>query len=706
MAAVAWTGLGSPGEVRWAGATRDATVIAVGTAGGHLYLRRRTDGGWRWERVGATPTAEEVLDAALITTAEGLFPVVLGGDLKAWLYRTGEWIGLAGPAPEPGAPPIVAGGEIVASTNGQLRHTLVVGSAAGRPWMRQGVDPDGIWFRITSDDDWIALELDTAFASVAPGAAALQHIFARVQDRETFQNLLRIGVLENSVWTWVDPGGPAPNGQNIVVVSAGGFRDGGGRLQACAILGTGDPTTISMVIGSGRDWRWAELGAPPGSGGVGAAVLAAKSPDPQPGDEPVVVARSGHNIWTRALTGAWRDLGTTPGDAAVVSPTAAYEIAVDGQRRVWSTGVSWDSDLWTFESDSGGVRWEAHGCPGAVVSVVGSYTDAPEPETWDLPIAAHVIDEHGGLWHCRVWGNPAEGFYDTSSSWIYHGIPAPGVTCAKGVGVHTIRGGSRQPAWAFVVGSDGRLWASTAAAGGWTWVDHGAPAGRSIKTGVPPVAARGEEPIVHVLADDGRLWMRSRVGGEWRWTDRETPAGQLIFAVLGAAVLPTGRLPVAAAVTGDGHLWVNVPDGDLFRWTDLGTPTANERIAAGIGVDVLPGSSALDIVAVGSPSGQAWSLRWTPGAAPRWTALGRPADARIRDAVGTMPDPAGCLVAVIGYDQQVWVTSSAGGGWTRWDPRSDEDTVASGKAAILLGALPCATVLNKERRVHVVTPKR
>ncbi|GIH25052.1 hypothetical protein Aph01nite_33620 [Acrocarpospora phusangensis] len=698
MAAVAWTGLGSPGGVLWARAGRDTSVIAVGTAGGHLHLRRRTEAGWRWERAGVPPTAEEVIDAALITTVDGVVPVVLGGDLKVWLHQAGEWVGLAGPAPEPGMPHFVEAGELAAGGSGQFRHTLVACSAGGRPWMRQGVDPDGVWFRITSDDDWIGLELDTAFASVAAGSPPQLHIFARVQDRETYQNRLRIGVLENSVWTWVDPGGPAPNGQGVVVVSAGSFRDGGGRLQACAILGTGDPTSISMVVGSGRDWRWVALGVPPDPRGAGAAVVAAKGPDPRPGDEPVIVARSGHELWTRTLTGAWRNLGTTPGDVAVVSPAGAYETAAG----LWGAGVSWDSDLWTFESDGGGVRWEAHGSPGSLVSVVGSYTDAPEPETWDLPIAAYAIDEHGALWHSRVWGNPSDGFYDSSSSWISHGTPAPGVTCARGVGVHTVRGGSEQPAWAFVVGSDGRLWARTASADGRTWVDHGAPAGRSIKAGVPPVAG----PIVHVLADDGRLWMRSRIGGEWRWTDRETPAGQLIFALVGAATLPASNVPVVVAVTGDGHLWASVPDGGGFRWTDLGTPNSAERIAAGIGVEAVPGSSALDIAVVGSPSGQVWTRRWTPGGAPGWTAHGRPGDARVRDAVGTMPDGTGCSVAVVGYDQQVWVTSSAGGGWTRWDPPSDGDTVTGGKAAFLLEALPCAVVLGKGRRLYVVTPRR
>jgi hypothetical protein len=74
-----------------------------------------------------------------------------------------------------------------------------------------------------------------------------------------------------------------------------------------------------------------------------------------------------------------------------------------------------------------------------------------------------------------------------------------------------------------------------------------------------------------------------------------------------------------------------------------------------------------------------------------------------------MRDPtnaAGCLMSVIGNDQQVWLASSAGGGWTRWDPRSPATTVTSGRAAVLLNVLPCTAILDNERRVHVVTPTR
>ncbi|WP_068923247.1 hypothetical protein [Planobispora rosea] len=721
MAPVEWTRLGGPGEVIWAKAAGDVSAIAVGTSGGHLYLRRRTGTSWRWEYVGVPPTADEVLDAALLPDegADGVTPVVVGGDVKVWLHRPGAaptpWTGLAGPAPDPGLPFFAECGDIVASTvrRGAVpKHTLVVSSPAGRPWMRQGVDPDGTWFRIAADDDWIAMELATALASVAPGAEPQQHVFAVVRDRQSGDLGLRVAVHEEGVWTWIDPGAPAPDGQHFAALTATGFRDAAGMLLACTVLLTGEGT-VSMIIGSGREWQLVDLGRPPVPREIGALVVALKGPDPRPGDEPVVVVRVGHNIWTRSLRDDWTDLGTTPQDVAVVSPNAAFEIeAADGGRLIWMAGVSWAFGLWTLQSDAAGARWEDHGRPGPVASIVGAYTDPPLHDTLDRPVVVAALDERGELWNCVTWGN-STGLFVSSESWVYHGRPAPGVGCAKGVGAITLAGGDPQPAWVFVIGDDGRLWARTADAAGWTWVDHGAPAGRSVKSGVAPIAADPPgAPAVHVLADDGRLWMRSASGGGWSWTDRGAPPGQLIFAIAGAALLPTaqGRIPVAAVVTGDGHLWVSVPDGASFRWTDQGVPAAAEKIVAGIGIEVVTvpgGPPMLDIVVVGSPSGQVWSHRWPPGGTTGWTAHGRPADARIRAAVGTMPDPAnpaGCLVVVVGNDHQVWATSSAGGAWSRWDPQFAATTVTGGKAALLLDVLPCALVLDGERLVHAVTP--
>ncbi|NDU72384.1 hypothetical protein GWI34_07060 [Actinomadura sp. DSM 109109] len=719
MAPAAWSGLGSPGEVMWARSSGDAGVIAVGTAGGHLYLRRRAETGSRWEHLGTPPGATGVLDAALVPAGPGAAtPVVVGDDLRVWRHDPGAagtpWTDLGGPDPDENLPARGECGDITVITSpggGTPRHTLVVSSATGRPWIRQGVEPGTAWTRLTPDDDLVVLELAAALAFAAPGQEPQPHVFAVAEDPG---GRLRVAVLENSAWTWFELGGPQPgNGLSVEGLSATEIRDSGGRLQACAVVRQTITGKVGMVIGSGRDWQWVDLGRPPVEGQLGAAVLAAKGPAPQPGDEPVVVARVGHHLWTRSRTGAWTDLGTTPQDVAVVEPAAASEVTTaEGRRAVRATGVSWASDLWTVESDDTGVRWERHGCPVAVASVPGVSIG---------PNMLHVLDGKGALWSCELWMDPPDGFFNPGA-WTHHGPPAPGVAAATGVGVLNMEGSEPRPTWVFVVGGDGRLWARTAVdqdgLASWSWVDHGVPAGQSIVTAVPPLATDLPDgfPTVFALADDGRIWMHPAGAGRAPWIDCGGPQGQLISRFVGAAapISLAGLLPAAVVITNDGRLWIADSidsGGGSFTWSPLGTPAPGETLIAGIGIEVVtdpPDSNALDIVVLGSPSGHVWRLRWARGTPPRWTTHGQPAGAPVRGAIGTMPDPAdpaGCLIAVIGKDRQVWVTRSAtAGAWTRWDPPSETTTIIDGRA-MPLQDLPCAVVLDGDRRLHVVAPR-
>ncbi|WP_043630416.1 hypothetical protein [Nonomuraea candida] len=711
MPAIDWTRLGGPGEVTWA-RVGDAATIAAGTVGGHLYLRRRTESGWTWERLGVPPGAGEVLDAALVADggSGGLLPLVVGGDVKVWSYQRGAtptpWTGLSGPAPETGEFFFAECGDITASAvprGAALRHTLVVSSGLGRPWIRQGLDPDGTWFRIAAEADWIAVELGMALASVAPGSEPQPHIFAVARDRETFDGSIQVALHENAVWTWQDVTDPPPGFLlNESGLSATAFLDDTGRLQACAVLGFSSEATVSMLVGSGRDWQWFDLGHPAGLDNPAVtAVVVRKGPDTRPG-EPVVMARISGAIWTRTLTGDWKELGAVPAGTSVDPVSAVEVVAADGQDRVFTAGVSWDFNLWTFDAGANGLQWERHDHPGSVTSIVGAH-DFPPSEHPSVGVAA--LDENGALWNCQVWRSVENGhFIPQSETWTYHGAPAEGVVCRAGVGIVALAGGIS----IFVIGSDGRLWARTADGEEWTWADHGAPTGRSVKTGVAPIPVSAS-PVVHVLADDGRLWMRSASGSGGLWTDRGTPPGQLIFAVIGAQPLPSGG-SAAAVVTGDGHLWINVPDGTAFRWIGLGTPAPAEKIVAGIHVgqvSVPSGSATLDIMVVGSPSGQVWSHRWSPDGASQWTAHGRPADARLRATIGAFQDPGNptaCLMWVVGNDHQVWAASTAGGGWSRWDPPDPETTVIGGRAERLLGSLPCVMALDNGRRVHLLAP--
>jgi len=192
-------------------------------------------------------------------------------------------------------------------------------------------------------------------------------------------------------------------------------------------------------------------------------------------------------------------------------------------------------------------------------------------------------------------------------------------------------------------------------------------------------------------------------GADWGWTDRGVPPGQLVFAIAGAVTLSPSS-PIAIVITLNGHPWAVAPAGTGSGWTDLGVPAPSEKIVVGIGAQTAGG--ALEVAALGAPSGQIWTARWTPGqAAAEWTARGRPADQRIRDIIGMVPGPAGNLIGVIGHDQQIWVmsTASPAPSWTRWDPPTATTTVTSGRAMVLLRQLPCAIVLDQTKRVQIVS---
>lgn len=132
-----------------------------------------------------------------------------------------------------------------------------------------------------------------------------------------------------------------------------------------------------------------------------------------------------------------------------------------------------------------------------------------------------------------------------------------------------------------------------------------------------------------------------------------------------------------------------------------------EGIAAGIGVEVITvdGAPKVDIMVVGTPSGEVWSRRWSPGGISPWRRHGRPVDERIRGVIGTQPDPTNpgaSLIGVTGNDRQIWFTSSAGGPWIRWAPAPPITTITGGKAKLMMDSVPCAIAVDTPGELYVV----
>jgi hypothetical protein len=321
----------------------------------------------------------------------------------------------------------------------------------------------------------------------------------------------------------------------------------------------------------------------------------------------------------------------------------------------------------------------------------------------------YVIDDLGHL-----WGSSQGDLFNPW--WDEQGRPTLTANCAAGVGTLSIGEFGTQRTFAFVLGSDGHLWARTPVPEGGAWVDHGVPPDRRVRATLPPIAAGPppHEPCVPVLGDDGQLWLRTAAGLDWRWDNRSAPPGRLIFALVGAGTLAPeqGRQPIVAVVADDGHLWLNEPRDGASNWVDLGAPTAGEKVAAGIGGEVTigPGGDGMNVVVVGTPSGHVWGRDWEPGGGGTWADLGSPGGARIHAGIGVIPDPhvaGGRLLLVIGGDQQLWAHGGVQGvQWMQWGLPRETSALSDGRAVVLdpLGPQPVAMMLGVDRRLWMATP--
>ena len=709
MADADWTTLGCAGDVSWSRLGPDGVTATVGTGGGLAYLRRPAGDSWRWQVLGLPPGTDNVADAVILPTDEGepltvavVTGSVPGTDVRVWLHQPdtpGSWTALGGPTPVPGAPNHVQSGNLAVATvrrDAGLHHTFVVTSSSERlPWIRSGIDPDGTWFPLATDAARPFEAVAAATAVITPGGEPQAHFFAVIDNPPGVPGVtIRVAVRENAAWVWHEVAAAPTGDGSAAPLTAVTVRDDNGRFLAAVFRGLASSEALAhLYLGAGRTWQDINLGTLPGLRPFSSGVLAGRTPG-----QLTVLGRSRHDLWTRTPATEWTNLGTTPGDAAVVSPDSAV-LAGGGLR---ATGVSWDFDLWTVQTGGAAAAWTNHGHPGGLATIIGAYpgplpSDGPEPET-----ITFAVDGDGLLWQAEVFGEPDDGLFGESSFWIHHGRPAETVAIRAAVGPFAVASIRPQPAWVFMIGSDGHLWSrESVAVEDWSWVDHGTPEGTTIASAVTPVSVDAR-PAVHALARDGHLWMRARLGGQWQWVDRGTPHGQLIFSVLGAANLPPNLdgFPVAAVATGTGQVWINQPDGAGFRWEPLDTPTADDRIVAGIGVTMVS-ASALDITAVDA-NGKVWNRRWSATNPGQWASLGSPAGAAITAAVGAIADPAGAartMVAVVAGDQ-LWLTSTAGGGWTRFE--APEATVIGGRAVVVFRRRFAAVLVDGTRRARIV----
>jgi hypothetical protein len=202
--------------------------------------------------------------------------------------------------------------------------------------------------------------------------------------------------------------------------------------------------------------------------------------------------------------------------------------------------------------------------------------------------------------------------------------------------------------YVFVVGENGRLYTSYArGASNWTWKDLGTPPGTTVKGG--PCAVTYAEGGVHriyafVQGTNGRLYVCYWDGSAWRWADQGTPQGVTLASTgIGAITyLEAGTNRIYAFIAGvNGHLYVNYWDGSTWQWADQGLPpfqadvdqggTKFTKVVSGPGVVSYSQGGVQRIYAFVYAANNDLFVNAWDGSAWGWQDLGAPPQSTLQD---------------------------------------------------------------------------
>ena len=163
------------------------------------------------------------------------------------------------------------------------------------------------------------------------------------------------------------------------------------------------------------------------------------------------------------------------------------------------------------------------------------------------------------------------------------------------IGVITYKEGRVQPQriYAFITGTNGKLYVNYWDGSKWRWADQGKPP-RTNTAGIPPWLSSsvevsgtpgvityrvGTEPqriYAFVKGNDGNLYVRHRVGSKWYWADQGWPPGTAVSPTSSPSVLtyPGGTSQrIDAFVLGiHPRLYVNHWNGSQWQWAEQGKP--------------------------------------------------------------------------------------------------------------------------------------
>jgi len=278
-----------------------------------------------------------------------------------------------------------------------------------------------------------------------------------------------------------------------------------------------------------------------------------------------------------------------------------FAIGEDGHlhERVWD-GLSWSR--WIDQGQPNGRTGTIASPTAALVTQVSQYDETGIfGLTTDTTYLTHVSLS------AYAWGSDG-WLYHFDQVWEGHGRPPNGASIASVAGAP-----ARSPdaiAYAFVVGTDGRLYVTSRPnLGPWSWRDLGMP---------NPVSSTGVA-----------WWFRPGIA-RYRFEARD-----LLYTFVGGT---------------DGHLWIHVWSGvrgvDLGTWSDHGMPAAGVLVSSAVSVVTCRHTGAEQIYAFVLGSDHHLYLRmWNAGGGTwSWRDLGVPPRTTVRS------DPSAVVCELAGAD--------------------------------------------------------
>ena len=317
----------------------------------------------------------------------------------------------------------------------------------------------------------------------------------------------------------------------------------------------------------------------------------------------------------------WADQGTPGGTAPpMTSPSAemvgspgviSYQDSSSQPQRIYAfvrgkvLGVVGGTKIDLFVRYWNGSKWQwAHqGTPQGVAALYGTpgvitYRErGPEQPSRGIEpdflgprrIYAFVRGANGHL-YVNWW----DGF---QWRWADQGQP-PGTTMSGSPSVITYQekllsgGYLPQRIYAFVRGTNGKLYVNWWNGNQWQWADQGQPPGTTVVnspgvTTYKPGVVQPQRIYAFVQGANGHLYVNWWDGNQWQWADQGQPPGTTtsgspgVIAYRAVGPSPPSRYRIYAFVRGaNGKLYVNFWNSSQWRWADQGTPKGTTVVSS------------------------------------------------------------------------------------------------------------------------------